>query len=184
MPLRKIVTVDGGNPVLRQPARPVRRISPEVRDLLDDMVETMRAAPGVGLAAPQVGVPQRLIVVEVPEDGDAGLDGPTRVYQLADPTIVWASDECAEEQEACLSIPGLYGDVPRHVRVRVQGLDISGRRRTLELADFEARVFQHEIDHLEGILFTDRVTGIDKLYHIEENEEGELVRVAFRMAIV
>lgn len=120
------------------------------------MVETMRDAPGVGLAAPQIGLGVRAIVVETPIDDEDPERG-TRLHRLADPEIVEASLEIEEDQEACLSIPGLYGDVPRHVRIVVRALDFTGRRVELDLEGFEARVFQHEIDHLDGVLFVDRV---------------------------
>jgi peptide deformylase len=101
------------------------------------------------------------------------------LWALADPKIVWASEETVEDQEACLSIPHLYGDVPRHVAIRVEALDRSGRNLKLELEGFAARVFQHEIDHLDGILFTDRVSGFDKLYRFEEDKTGDMVRVPY-----
>jgi peptide deformylase len=169
-----IVTVEQAEALLRRPATSVRRIDRDLRRLLDDMTETMRAAPGVGLAAPQVGVGLRLIVVEASEErGETS----TRLHRLADPEITWRSEEMAEAQEACLSIPELYGDVLRHTAIKVAAIDASGRRVEIEAVGFEARVFQHEIDHLDGILFTDRVTGPDKLYFLEEDESGELVRV-------
>ena len=178
MALRPIVIVGDGDDVLRRRARPVRRVSAEIRRLMDDMVETMRAAPGVGLSAPQVGLELRVIVLETPideEDPEAG----TRVHALADPAIVWASDDRVEDQEACLSIPGLYGEVDRHVAIRVEGLDRAGRRVSLEATELEARVFQHEIDHLDGVLFIDRVTGLDKLYTFARDAEGHYVRVPY-----
>ena len=178
MSIRTIVTVQDANPVLRSVARPVRRVDAAVRRLMDDMVETMREAPGVGLAAPQVNSGLRVIVVEIPADPDEP-EGATTLVALADPEICWSDPETAEAQEACLSIPGLFGDVPRHVKVRVRGLDRRGRRVEFDATELQARVLQHEIDHLDGILFPDRVTGIDKLYTIRENEHGELVRVPY-----
>lgn len=174
-----IVTADTGDPVLRTRAAPVRKLTGELRRLLDAMVATMREAPGVGLAAPQVGISMRLIVVETPVDPEEP-GGDTRLHKLANPEIVWRADEVAEDQEACLSIPGLYGDVPRHTAVQVEAMDVSGRPVSLALDGFEARVFQHEIDHLDGVLFPDRVTGIGKLYHLEQEDDGELRRVPYR----
>ena len=145
---------------------------------MDDMVETMRAAPGVGLAAPQVGVDLRVIVVETPleeleEDGNGPrTDGPTRLYTLANPEIVWADPAMEEGQEACLSVPTLFGDVARHVACKIRGLNAAGKRLELDVAGFEARVFQHEIDHLDGRLFTDRVSSLDKLYGLEDIANG------------
>ena len=198
MAIRRIVTVDEDNPVLRAQARPITRVNRRIRKLMDDMVETMRDADGVGLAAPQIGLDMRVIVVEVPlmPEGSEGSESPeaidaeaamaerdeeppTRVFALANAEIVWASDEIVEGREACLSIPGLFGDVPRHAAVHVRGLDRSGEALLLELQDFDARVFQHEIDHLDGRLFVDLVTGLDKLYTLEEDEDGDWVRVPY-----
>ncbi len=187
MAQRRIVTVEDGDPVLRRPARPVSRVDAAIRQLMDDMVATMRSAPGVGLAAPQIGVPQRVIVVEVPVesgDGQPAEDGQTRLWTLANPEIVWRSEELEEGQEACLSVPELYGDVPRSVAIRVRALHRNGRRETFEARGFEARVLQHEIDHLDGILFVDRVTSLDKLYRIEEQAPGQYVRVPLGVACV
>lgn len=176
MAIRRIVTVgDDDHPVLRRPANRVRRIDRATRALMDDMIDTMRDAPGVGLAAPQVGLDVRVIVVEVPTDPDDP-ESEMRLHALADPEILWRSPEIEEDQEACLSIPGLYGDVPRHVAIRIRALDRSGRQVELDVADFEARVFQHEIDHLDGILYTQRVTGPDKLYRLVKNPAGEFER--------
>lgn len=137
----------GTAPVLRRKARPIRRVDAALRRLAADMLETMRVAPGVGLAAPQVGISERLIVVEYDE----------QQYTLANPEIMWRSAESGMGEEGCLSLPTLYGDVERALRVRVQGQDLSNKRVTIEAADWLARIFQHEIDHLDGILFTDRM---------------------------
>jgi peptide deformylase len=217
--IRRIVTVDDGNPVLRAKARPIARVNRRIRKLMDDMVETMRDADGVGLAAPQIGLDLRVIVVELPimpeptpqasdqeeasetlvpaeqheaeaeqqeaeGEADEYEDYPTRVFALANAEIVWASEDMEEGREACLSIPGLFGDVPRHASIHVRGLDRSGEEILLELERYDARVFQHEIDHLDGRLYVDLVTGLDKLYTLEEDEEGEWVRVPYEMPSV
>lgn len=166
------------DPVLRTVAARVKRVDADIRRLMDDMVETMRLAPGVGLAAPQVGVSKRVIVVEIPLDGNDITNG-TRLWQLADPEILWRSESQAEDQEACLSIPDIFGDVPRHTAIRVRARNKDGKLVEIEASDFEARVLQHEIDHLDGVLFIDRVTSLDKLYRIREDESGELVRVPY-----
>jgi len=174
--LRTIVKVDDDNPVLRMRAQVVPAVSRRIRDLMDDMVATMRDAEGVGLAAPQVGLDLQVIVVEVPEDLEEP-DGPSRLWTLANPRVISLSEAMEEGREACLSIPDLFGDVPRHVDIVVEALDRYGRTQRLELSGFEARVFQHEIDHLQGILYPDRVTGPDKLYYLEEDAEGNWVKV-------
>jgi peptide deformylase len=133
------------DPVLRERAKPVTRITDATRRLIDDMIETMLAAPGVGLAAPQVGVLQRIFVYDVGEGADA----------LINPEILAASGEevCTE---ACLSIPRLEADVRRALRIEISGLNRRGKPVRLRAEELLARVCQHEIDHLDGILFTDR----------------------------
>ena len=168
MAIREIRTLE--DPILRQKARKVHRFDRELGQLIDDMIETMRAAPGVGLAAPQVGVLARVIVVEVPKDEEDPEAG-TLLYEMVNPEIVKASREIVEGEEGCLSIPGYVGDVPRHRMVVVRGQDRFGRPVRVRAYDFLARVFQHEIDHLDGILFIDRVTSPDKIRKIEP--EGE-----------
>lgn len=137
-----------GDPVLRQPAREVEAVGDVHRRLMSDMIETMRAAGnGVGLAGPQVGVMERIFVFEV-EDG---------VGVVINPVIVARSEDSVTEDEGCLSIPGLTYPVERSVSVAVEGLDENGEPVRLEGTDLLARVFQHEIDHLDGVLFIDRL---------------------------
>ncbi len=168
MALREIITIE--DPILRKKAHKVQRFDRELSQLIDDMIETMRAAPGVGLAAPQVGVLQRVIVVEVPKDEEDPEAG-TLLYEMVNPEIVKASREIEEGEEGCLSIPGYVGDVPRHCMVVVRGQDRFGRPVRVRARGFLARVFQHEIDHLDGILFIDRVTSPDKIRKVEPEEE-------------
>lgn len=136
-----------GDPVLRQRAGEVERLEELHERLAADMLETMRVAPGVGLAGPQVGVLERLFVWEV--DGENGV--------LVNPVITKRSRKMDTDEEGCLSLPGLIYPVERHQAVRVEGLDGEGEVVTLEAEDFRARVFQHEIDHLDGVLFIDRL---------------------------
>jgi peptide deformylase len=133
--------------VLRQPGREVERVTGIHRRLIADMIQTMREAPGVGLAAPQVGVIERIFVWEV-EDGHGA---------VINPVIVERSDEEVEEEEGCLSLPGILYPVRRSLRVAVEGLDQDGNAIRLEGEELLARVFQHEIDHLDGKLFIDRL---------------------------
>lgn len=170
MAVRPIITLE--NPILRQKARKVQRFGPELGRLIDDMIETMRAAPGVGLAAPQVAVLERVIVVEVPKD-EENPDAGTLLYEMVNPEIVKASPELIEGEEGCLSIPGYVGEVPRHSMIVVRGQDRFGRPVRVRARGFLARVFQHEIDHLDGILFIDRVTSPDKIRKIEPTEKPE-----------
>ncbi|NMB45856.1 MAG: peptide deformylase [Firmicutes bacterium] len=141
--------VKEGDPVLRQQAEPVTQVTKRIRKLIKDMLETMYSADGVGLAAPQVGVSQRIIVVDVGE-------GPVA---LINPEIEEASGE-EIDVEGCLSIPGAFGYVRRAQEVLVTGQNESGRNTRIRAEGFFARALQHEIDHLEGVLFIDRVIEI------------------------
>ncbi|MBN1565497.1 MAG: peptide deformylase [Anaerolineae bacterium] len=160
MAIREIITPK--NPILRKTARKVTKFDdPKLHRLLDDMTETMLDAPGVGLAAPQVAVSRRIIVVRLPDDEDAKKEYGKEagvLYEVVNPEIIRLSDEMVEGVEACLSIPGYYGTVDRHTAVMVRGYDRQGQELRIDAKDWLARVFQHEIDHLDGILFTDRAT--------------------------
>jgi peptide deformylase len=159
MAVREIITL--GHPTLRQRARKVTQFGPEMQQLIDDMIETMRKAPGVGLAAPQVNVLERVIVVELPADKEEGT--PAELYAFVNPEIVKTSREVEEDEEGCLSIPGYVGEVPRHTMIVVRGQDATGKPLKLRAYDYLARIFQHEIDHLEGVMFIDRVTDPSKI---------------------
>ncbi len=159
----EIVTVSSPNAaVLRRRARPVGRVTPQVRALIDGMVETMRAAQGLGLAAPQVGVSLRVIVAEV--------DG--RLLALVDPVIVRAEGQQLGT-EGCLSIPGVVAEVPRADRVTVRGKNRRGRGVTVTASGLLSRVLQHEIDHLDGILFLDRVVDRSTVRQVVQAAEVE-----------
>ena len=136
-----------GDPVLRQRARAVDEVDDVHRRLSEDMLETMRVAPGVGLAAPQVGVLERIFTWEVEDEFGT----------IINPVITKRSKEMYEDEEGCLSLPGLVYPVERHLGVRVEGLDGNGVPFTMDAEEHVARVFQHEIDHLDGVLFIDRL---------------------------
>ncbi len=179
MSLRPIVTVP--NPVLREKAKPVRQITPEMQNLIDDMVETMREAPGVGLAAPQVGVGMQVMVVEYAEgreNADADADAepkPKKLYALVNPEISRHSKETELGKEGCLSIPDYMGEVERYSTVTVKGLDRHGKSFKIKAKGWLARIFQHEIDHINGVLFIDRTEKVWKVEPEEEHEASETV---------
>jgi peptide deformylase len=162
----RILTLEGpGGALLRRKARPVGRVTQEVVRLMDEMTQTMRAAPGVGLAAPQVGRSLRVVVVEY--------DG--RLYQLADPEIVHREGR-ELGREGCLSLPGILCDVWRATRVVVRGKNRRGRNVTVDAEGWLARIFQHEVDHLDGILITDRVEGPEQIHRADQPDlVGEVV---------
>jgi peptide deformylase len=163
MAIREIVTTP--DPVLRRKAHKITSFDKDLQTLIQDMIETMREAPGVGLAAPQVGVSQRLIVVEYGDDEDESV--PKKLYVLANPEIVQASEEKEEGIEACLSIPRLMGEVERHTQILIKGNNRQGKPVKIKVNGWMARIFQHEIDHLEGVLFTDRAS---KVWRAKEGE--------------
>jgi peptide deformylase len=169
MALRDILIV--GDPRLRERTQAVRRVTPEVRALIDDMIETMRANDGIGLAAAQIGELTRLILVELPEDEE--VRGSGELYVVVNPEIVKASHEAEVGIEGCLSIPGYVGEVERATEVVVRGLDRHGKKFHLRAHGLLARVFQHEIDHCDGVLYIDRLTAPDRIWEVREGEEEQ-----------
>ena len=151
------------DPVLRQKAKKVTKIDKSVQRLIDDMIETMRAAPGVGLAAPQIGMPLRVAVIEIPGD---------EVMVLINPEIVKKQGERLV-QEGCLSILGYQGEVKRSVWVKVKAQDRQGRNIRLKGEELLAQALEHEIDHINGVLYVDRVEGTDKLWKLESDSGQE-----------
>lgn len=138
-----------GDPILRATATPVRAFDAQLATLADDMLETMDDAPGVGLAAPQVGISTRLFVYDSGEPGERGA--------LCNPVVTWVSEELVEMEEGCLSIPDAYFPVTRPAAITVEGSRTDGSPITIAATEILARVFQHEIDHLDGILFIDHL---------------------------
>jgi len=177
MALREIVTLP--EPVLRRKAKPITKFDKKLQTLIDDMIETMREAPGVGLAAPQVNISEQLIVVEYAEseDEEEEVEGeekppkPKKLYVMINPEIVKASEEKVLGVEGCLSIPNIQGEVERHQAVQVKGLNRFGKPQKLKVDGWMARIFQHEIDHLNGVLFTDLAV---RLWKFQQEEEHEL----------
>ena len=166
MALRKIITLD--NPILRQKAKKVHRFDPSLYKLVDDMFETMHEANGVGLAAPQIGMSIRVFVAEY-ED---------RTVAVFNPEIVKAEGE-ALGTEGCLSIPGYAGDnIRRATKVLVKGQDVHGKSIRVNAEGWFARILQHEIDHLDGILFTDRLDRPEDLRQLPPGEDLEEEKTA------
>jgi peptide deformylase len=156
-----------GHPVLRQKARPVEKHeikSPLVQQLIDDMMDTMREYSGVGLAAPQVHESLRIFVAHLDPDGRG--EGEPRA--IVNPEIVIVGDLVVDGWEGCLSIPDIRGMVPRAAEIRVSALDRHGKRIEISAKDFPARVIQHETDHLDGVLFFDRMRSLQSLTYMEE----------------
>ncbi len=162
-----------GDPRLRKKSRPVRRFDRRLKRLAEDMVETMQKAHGVGLAAPQVGVNERLIVVQMPEEGFEDDPQAGKLYVMVNPEIVRERGEEVPGDEGCLSIPGYIGEVVRRNQVTVKGFDVNGKPYRVKAYDYLARIFLHEIDHLNGVLFIDHIDDPSKLRRLMYDEEKD-----------
>jgi peptide deformylase len=162
-----------GDPVLREKAKKVRKFDASIQKLIDDMVDTMRAAPGVGLAAPQVGVSLRVVVIETPDEG---------LMALINPEVVKTSGK-RQVMEGCLSVPGYQAEITRSRQVTVKALDRDGKEIRLKAVDtLLAQALEHEIDHINGILYIDYLTSADELIpvrrSVDDGEEPEAAEVS------
>ena len=155
MALREILVVP--DPVLKQVSIPVEVVDDELRALMDDMLETMYAAPGIGLAAIQVGVPKQVIVMDL-----AAPDTPPEPRYFVNPEILWASQDTAPYEEGCLSIPEIYDEVERPARVKLKYLNYQGEEVTEDAEGLYAVCIQHEMDHLKGVLFIDYLSRLKR----------------------
>jgi peptide deformylase len=163
-----------GDPVLREPAQEVGEVDEEVRALVEDMLATMYHAEGIGLAAPQVGISQRVIVVDV-RDADEDDVGP---LALINPKVIESSKKQDKAPEGCLSIPGMEEVVERPAEVTVEGMDPDGERVVLELTGLLSRAVQHEIDHLDGVLFFDRISPLKRRMALKKYQKSRAEEVA------
>jgi peptide deformylase len=155
MAIREILVVP--NPVLKQVSETVRVVDDELRALMDDMLETMYAAPGIGLAAIQVGVPKRVIVMDLARDGEEA-----QPRYFVNPEILWASEETAPYEEGCLSVPEIYDEVERPLQVKLKYLNYQGEEIVEDAEGLFAVCIQHEMDHLDGVLFIDHLSRLKR----------------------
>jgi peptide deformylase len=155
--MAKLDIIIAPDPRLKVKCKPVAKVDAKVARLMDDMLETMYAAPGIGLAAPQVGVAQRVIVLDVARE-----DEKPAPLRMANPELIWVSDEDTTYNEGCLSLPEHYADVVRPKAIRVRYLDHQNEIRELEAEGLLATCIQHEMDHLDGILFVDHITALKR----------------------
>ena len=149
------------DPVLRQKAKRVTKVDDSIQKLIDDMIDTLRANSGVGLAAPQIGVPLRIAVIEVPGE---------EVITLINPVVIKRTGECVLG-EACLSVPGYHGEIKRSMIVKVKAQDRQGKEIRLKGEDLLAQVLEHETDHLNGTLYIDHIESPEKLFKVEAVQE-------------
>ncbi|MCR5877702.1 peptide deformylase [Phenylobacterium sp. J367] len=169
MALREILVVP--HPVLKQVSTPVDKVDDELRALMDDMLETMYAAPGIGLAAVQIGVPKRVIVMDLARPEEE----PQPRY-FVNPEILWASEETAPYEEGCLSVPEIYDEVDRPARVKLRYLNYQGEQVEEDAEGLFAVCIQHEMDHLEGVLFIDHLSRLKREQAVKKVKK--LVRAA------
>lgn len=155
MALREILVVP--DPILKQISKPVEAVDDDLRALMDDMLETMYAAPGIGLAAIQVGVPKQVIVMDLARE-----DEPPAPRYFVNPQILWASEETAPYEEGCLSVPDIYDEVERAAEVKIKYLDYHGKEVTEDAEGLYAVCIQHEMDHLKGVLFIDYLSRLKR----------------------
>ena len=155
--MAKLNIIIAPDPRLKVKCMPVAKVDAKTARLMDDMLETMYAAPGIGLAAPQVGVTQRIIVLDVAKEGDKPAP-----FKMANPELTWVSDEDAVYSEGCLSLPDHYADVVRPRAIRVRYLDHQNEIRELAAEGLLATCIQHEMDHLDGVLFVDHLTALKR----------------------
>ena len=154
------------NPLLRQKSVEIKDVNDEIRKTLNDMLETMYEARGVGLAAPQVGLLHRMVVIDI-----ASKDEEPQPIKMVNPVIVWRSDETESGSEGCLSIPNQYAPVERNVAVKVEYLDEKGEKQILDAQGFLAVAVQHELDHLDGIIFIDHLSDLRRKMLLKRHEK-------------
>ena len=155
MTIRPIIKLP--DPVLKQVSQPVERVDDELRGLVSDMFDTMYDAPGIGLAAIQIGIPRRLLVIDLSKE-----DKPPAPFAFINPEIIWSSDELSTYEEGCLSIPDVFDDVERPAEVKVSYVDEQGRQQEMHCTGLMATCIQHEIDHLNGVLFIDHLSRLKR----------------------
>lgn len=160
--MTKLPLFEYPHPILHQKAKPVAKVDDSTRKFLDDMLETMYADKGVGLAAPQVGVSERIVVIDAEQHDEDGNYKPGNPMYLVNPEIIYKSEDRIIFCEGCLSVPGQSADVERHQRVKVRYLDYNGKEQEIEAEDYLAVVLQHEIDHLDGILYIDHISRLKR----------------------
>jgi peptide deformylase len=185
MAVRDIVLYLENEAALRKKSRPVERVTRRVRRLVRDLKDTLiDCENGIGLAAPQIDAHRRVVVVRLGggEDDEGNVREPDPPIALIDPQVVEAGDE-QRDFDGCLSFPGLYGETVRPHRLRVTGLDEAGHPFDRLFEGFDAVVVHHEIDHLDGVLFIDRIENVEDLYRVREGENGELVRVPVKVDV-
>ena len=172
MPLKNIITVP--DPLLKSISKPVDKINDEVKILINDMFETMYNAPGVGLAAVQIGIPLRVVVIDISKEDER------KPHFFINPNIVWLSDKTSIYEEGCLSIPNQFAEIERPESCRVEYLDLNNKKKEIEASGLLSTCIQHEIDHLNGVLFIDYLSKLKKnmiIKKVTKNNKSEKIVV-------
>jgi peptide deformylase len=176
MAVRPILTAP--DPGLKTVSTPVEKVDAEIRKLAEDMADSMYAADGIGLAAVQIGVPKRVIVMDLEQDKKDGKPTKKNWRVFINPKILWASEEKAVFEEGCLSVPEIYDDVERPARIRAEYLDLDGKRVEIEADGMLATCLQHEMDHLEGILFIDHLSRLKRAMLVKKLTKAKKLATA------
>jgi peptide deformylase len=171
MAIRPILTAP--DPRLKVVSEPVAKVDAEIRALVDDMIQTMYGADGIGLAAIQVGVPKRVLVMDIDQK-----DGKKNPKAYINPKILWASEEMATFEEGCLSVPEIWDEVERPAKIRAEYLDRDGKRHEIEAEGLLATCLQHEMDHLEGILFVDHLSKLKRSMALKKLQKAKRLKDA------
>ena len=171
MAIRPILTAP--DPRLKVVSEPVAKVDAEIRTLVDDMIETMYGADGIGLAAIQIGVPKRVLVMDIDQK-----DGKKNPKAYINPKILWASEEMATFEEGCLSVPEIWDEVERPAKIRAEYLDRDGKRHEIEAEGLLATCLQHEMDHLEGILFVDHLSKLKRSMALKKLQKAKRLKDA------
>ena len=172
MAVKKILTIGKHEKILRTPSQPVKKVNREIKQLIQDIRDTIDANPAIGLAAPQIGVLKRVTGVRLSYEEDQPDEEMEPPIILINPEILERGEEVERGYDACLSIPGMMGYTDRKLNIKVRYLDENGKRVVRDFEGWDARVVQHEIDHLDGILFLDRLESLEDLYVLVPDKEG------------
>ena len=179
MAVKKILTISKHDKILHTKSEPVKKINREIKELIEDIKDTIDANPAVGLAAPQIGVLKRVVGVRPSYEKGQEKEEMQPPLILINPEIIEQSEEVVEGEEGCLSIPGMVGVVDRKPKLKVRYQDEKGKWQERAFEDWDARVVQHEIDHLDGVLYLERLKSLDDLFVLVRDEEGNLEPVPY-----
>lgn len=179
MTVKRILTINKHEKLLKTPSEPVKKITKDIRQLAQDIKDTIDENPAVGLAAPQIGILKRVFGARMGYDEESEDEKQAQVEIFINPEILESSEELSRGYDACLSIPGMLGYTDRNQKIKVRYLDEHGKKVERDLEGMDARVFQHELDHLDGILFLQRLSSLDDLYVNIKKDDGRIISIPY-----